>query len=172
VDLSSSTDSSTAPPTSFVDAAVAWTDDPRDPDAPVSPVAHGYELEPDPIIDSSLGEDQGPLMQMSVMKDGRTTELTFGTITGVHHDVVVGYGEPEGGPPFAHFANGLMIVGQGGATFSKPGDSGSLIVEASSRRPVALLVAGDGRFTYANPIGDVIDGLHITRFLNSRNLDP
>jgi hypothetical protein len=51
--------------------------------------------------------------------------------------------------------------------FSKPGDSGSLIVTAAAKRPVALLFAGssDNSVTFGNPIEAVMSALDIDRFV-------
>jgi len=48
------------------------------------------------------------------------------------------------------------------APFSKPGDSGSLVVNPDGH-PIGLLFAGtrDGRYSYANPIADVLRELDI-----------
>jgi hypothetical protein len=43
-----------------------------------------------------------------------------------------------------------------GGSFSAGGDSGSLIVDTGTARPVGLLYGGDTANTVANPIGDVI----------------
>src|SRR5439155_15600929 len=44
-------------------------------------------------------------------------------------------------------------------TFSAPGDSGSLIVNAQTAEPVALLFAGDNSSTIGNPIQAVLSAL-------------
>jgi hypothetical protein len=51
--------------------------------------------------------------------------------------------------------------------FSMPGDSGSLIVTASTKQPVALLFAGssDNSMTFANNIQAVKAALGIERFV-------
>jgi hypothetical protein len=103
---------------------------------------------------------------MSVKKYGRTTGFTFGTITGTNASVRVTY-EPSGRSSFdSSFTGQLSIQSTSGGfrPFSEPGDSGSLIVEAMSERPVGLLFAGSERagITYANPIDDVVRELDIT----------
>ena len=55
----------------------------------------------------------------------------------------------------------LIVVLNNDAPFSQPGDSGSLIVD-DSRHPVALLFAGDGRYTLGNPINDVLAAFGLT----------
>lgn len=93
---------------------------------------------------------QNPQLGMKVQKYGRTTGYTKGTITGLNQIVLVLY--PNG---LAFFDSQLEITGDGGL-FSDAGDSGSLIV-TDDRFPVALLFAGLGPFTSANPIGAVLD---------------
>jgi hypothetical protein len=70
----------------------------------------------------------------------------------------------------ARFVRQLVIVGIGGP-FSGPGDSGSLVVESATKRPVGLLFAGgtgnDGKdYTFANPIVNVANQLKIFNVLD------
>ncbi len=98
---------------------------------------------------------------MLVGKNGRTTGGTLGII----HDIV---SIPVSNPYLGTlgFSNQLLIrPANPNSTFSAAGDSGSLIVAASSKRPVALLFAGNGQVTLANPIGTVMSELNIDRFL-------
>ena len=46
--------------------------------------------------------------------------------------------------------------------FSLGGDSGSLIVNEDLMEPVALLFAGDGNMTLANPIDEVLNEFNVT----------
>jgi hypothetical protein len=59
-----------------------------------------------------------------------------------------------------------MIIepAQGEQHFSEPGDSGSLVVEAGSRRPVGMICGGSVRLRYsvANRITNVLDGLGVS----------
>jgi len=64
------------------------------------------------------------------------------------------------GTRLATFDNQLGIVGAGG-TFSSGGDSGSLIVDGVTKEPVALLFAGGGGMTFANPISPVLSRFNI-----------
>ena len=104
-----------------------------------------------------------PAIGMAVKKQGRTTGLTTGTITAVDVTVDIRYQRQCGMtilPLTARFTGQIMI---GSVTFSDAGDSGSLIVEDCSPhpRPVALLFAGSGSNTLANPIGNVLSGLGV-----------
>lgn len=91
-----------------------------------------------------------PSLYQSVRKHGRTTLHTVGVIVDVSADIWVRYGLKR-----AWFEDQIAIVGAG-ATFSAGGDSGSLIVDAVTRRPVALLFAGGMGQTFANPVGAIL----------------
>jgi hypothetical protein len=85
----------------------------------------------------------------AVIKAGRTTGVTSGTIRAIRvRGVQVNYGTRQN-PIIATFDNAITITGAGGAPFSNPGDSGSVILDEQSGRPVALLFAGDGATTTA-----------------------
>jgi hypothetical protein len=87
-----------------------------------------------------------PVPGMAVIKSGRTG-VTTGHVTAVGvHGVQVNYGT-EANPIIATFTDTIEIVGDGGQPFSLPGDSGSVILEKATGKPVALLFAGDGRTT-------------------------
>jgi hypothetical protein len=89
-----------------------------------------------------------PRPGMKVIKSGRTTGVTKGTIRAIRvRGVQVNYGTRQN-PIIATFDNAITITGTGGA-FSSPGDSGSVILDKASGRPVALLFAGDGVTTTA-----------------------
>jgi hypothetical protein len=133
----------------LVDAAVAHTSFRH-----VDPRHVTYSLDPNPIA---------PALGMTVLKNGRTTQATIGTIT----DIGVNLSVPYAGIGPAPFRDQIGIRGIG-AVFSRPGDSGALIVTANSKQPVALLFAGtgDNSLTLANPISAVIEALHVKRFVS------
>lgn len=94
-----------------------------------------------------------------VVKRGRTTGFTEGRITAIGLDNVdVEY-------PFGTvFLNQqIEIASAEGVPFSKPGDSGSLIVDPEGN-PIGLLAVGtfDCRLSYANPISAVLSTLGVT----------
>jgi hypothetical protein len=92
---------------------------------------------------------------MRVIKSGRTTGVRTGVVTATHvNGVQVNYGTPNF-PRIAKFNDTIEIVGDGGVPFSSPGDSGSVILERATGRPVALLFAGDGHTTTACDLGGV-----------------
>jgi hypothetical protein len=107
-----------------------------------------------------LGIDYDPKLStpqpgMQVMKSGRTTGVTHGVITATGvNSVQVNYGTRTN-PIIATFNDTIEVVGQGGNPFSLPGDSGSVILEKSSGKPVGLLFAGDGHTTTACNIAGV-----------------
>jgi hypothetical protein len=90
-----------------------------------------------------------PRPAMRVTKSGRTTGVTNGQITAIRvNGVTVNYGTQQN-PIIGTFDNCVQITGPTGQSFSRPGDSGSVILDASSGRPVALLFAGNGTSTTA-----------------------
>ncbi len=92
---------------------------------------------------------------MKVKKTGRTTGLTYGTVTGVNVTVVVNY-TPDGG--YARFDDQIEFT-----NMSAGGDSGSLIVtDDGNNNPVALLYAGSDETTIGNPIDFVLDYFGVT----------
>jgi hypothetical protein len=99
-----------------------------------------------------------PEMGMAVKKAGRTTDLTFGTISDVGVTVNVQYSSGV-----ARFINQFTITYPSELPFSAPGDSGSLIVtdEANCPHPVGLLFAGSSTMTVANPIKTVYQKLKV-----------
>jgi hypothetical protein len=133
----------------LVDCAVALTSF-----AMVDPKHVSYQLTPTPVE---------PTIGMTVVKDGRTTQSTVGMITDLHVNISVGY------DPFPAGAEMRDQVGIRGIQdpFSMPGDSGSLIVTAGTKQPVALLFAGasDNSLTFGNPIQAVMAALGISRFV-------
>jgi hypothetical protein len=96
-------------------------------------------------------------INMRVQKRGRTTGLKEGKITDVSATVDVNYGSVV-----RRFRNQIIITSS--TVFSQGGDSGSVIVEKSSKKIVGLLFAGSstGTRTIANKIQNVISALNLT----------
>lgn len=93
----------------------------------------------------------------SVAKSGRSTGLTCATVEAVNVSAQVTYPSFCSSPSFTvTYADEVMIVNSG---FSAGGDSGSLIVDAATAQPVALLVAMDATTAIANPVSDVLNAL-------------
>lgn len=101
----------------------------------------------------------------TVHKMGRTTHYTVGTVQSTSWDTDIDYSDVFGNPEgtnIARFIDQLRIVGTDGP-FSDKGDSGSLVLDADSNRPVGLLFAGDDEVSVANNIGRVMAALAIQR---------
>jgi hypothetical protein len=113
-----------------------------------------------------------PALGMLVCKHGRTTGYTEGMVFDVSANLTFDYGASG----FATFVNQIGVAGIPGAGypapaseqqwndwFAAPGDSGSVIVEKSSRRAIGLLAWGDpfGLGGWASPMTDVCHLLRI-----------
>ena len=97
-----------------------------------------------------------PAVGLAVIKSGRTTGTTTGSIATINASVKVQYqvGCFEGKKFFVNYTNQMLI---NRTNFSAGGDSGSLIVSNDTNfNPVALLYAGSSSATAANPIGEVL----------------
>ena len=125
-------------PRNVIDAAIAVVTDPAQ-------VVTGRMLN----IKKYTPQLMAPRPGMTVTKAGRTTGVTNGMIRAIRvRGVQVNYGTRQN-PIIATFDNAITITGNGGLPFSNPGDSGSVILDKASGRPVALLFAGDGSTTTA-----------------------
>jgi hypothetical protein len=96
------------------------------------------------------GKPLAPLEHMSVLKHGRTTGKTRGVISDIAADPAVLLGAR-----IAHFQGQIGITGVDGP-FSDSGDSGSLVVEATSLRPVGLLFSAGPTMSFCCPIQPVL----------------
>lgn len=96
-----------------------------------------------------------PTLNLLVRKSGRTTGLTEGIIRVVNFDVV-GVEYERG---LVRVDDVVVIEGIGRA-FSRPGDSGSAVVDPLGR-VVALLFAGSPRVTFAIPIRRILNRFKI-----------
>lgn len=94
-----------------------------------------------------------PSLGVAGVKAGRSTDLTFGTISAVGVTALVSYSKGT-----ARFVEQFLITP---GEFSVLGDSGSLVVteEEMCPRPVGLLFAGSSAMTVANPIKTVYEKL-------------
>ena len=82
---------------------------------------------------------------MNVTKSGRTTGVTTGTVQSINTTVLVSY-DICGTARFV----GQVVVTPG--TFSDAGDSGSVVLDSSTMKPVGLLFAGSPTSTIMNHI--------------------
>jgi hypothetical protein len=99
-----------------------------------------------------------PVKDLKVAKAGPSTGLTQGNIQTASLNAKVDYSEDcRPGPPAVLFNNLTLIAGAGG--FGQTGDSGSLVVTAQGHNPVGLLIATNGTYALAHPIGPVLDAL-------------
>lgn len=134
-----------------------------------------------PIVDAAFARLQdgviydassiGPSMQLqttlvplyqqrNVVKFGRSTGYTRGRITAFSlQNLEVDF--PSLGTRIT-FNRQIEIKSEGDTPFSRPGDSGSLVVDPDGH-PIGLIFAGprDGRYSYVNPIADVLRALDI-----------
>jgi len=100
-----------------------------------------------------------------VIKYGRTTRQTEGTVIGIHATVDVGYSMGT-----ARFVDQIVVISSDGPfistePFIQPGDSGSLLVtKRGGNKPVGLLFAGtaDGIYAIANEIDLVLNRFAVT----------
>lgn len=89
---------------------------------------------------------------MAVLKSGRTSGLTQGTITVLEASLRIAYGEER-----AALFEGQIVT----TPMSQGGDSGSLLVSAEGHHAVGLLFAGSSQATIFNPIQDVLEALQV-----------
>jgi hypothetical protein len=98
-------------------------------------------------------------LKQSVKKSGRTTGLTFSTVTGLNATVSVTYDDECGGSTaFTKTYTTQIVVKNLSGNFLAGGDSGSLMVENVNTNPraVGLLFAGSSTLAVANPIDEVL----------------
>lgn len=131
-----------ATPENRIDAALAM---------PLNPGMFSNEI-------LQLGQPRGtrpPQLGLRVRKMGRTTGLTFGSITLLNATVDVGY-NTRSGPKTARFTGQVMASGM-----SQGGDSGSLVVAEDTMQAVGLLFAGSGIASIFTPIDWVLEALNV-----------
>lgn len=96
-----------------------------------------------------------PTLNLVVRKAGRSTGVTEGIVRTVQFDVVnVVYGQGT-----VRMDNVMVIEGVRGS-FSRPGDSGSAIVDLQGK-VIGLLFAGSDKVTFAIPIQRVLEQLRV-----------
>ena len=99
-----------------------------------------------------------PMVNMRVIKSGRSTGTTTGRVQAINVSITVQYATQCGSSETfsVPYTNQISITP---GSFSAGGDSGSLILtntSTSNRHPLALLFAGNGSFTFGNSISDVV----------------
>lgn len=103
-----------------------------------------------------------PALGSLVMKSGRTTGLTTGTVAAIDATVAVESSRCNARKPvIRRFANQIIVTPNNFGNFSQGGDSGSLVLEATNPCPraVGLLFAGTSSATAVNPIAAVLSAL-------------
>ena len=107
--------------------------------------------------------DVGPLSaNLRVKKVGRTTGLRAGTVLG---EMVVPFYIPYKSNKFqsiVYFSGVWAVQGDGGNTFSEPGDSGSLVVTLDGKQAVGVVFAGGNNVSYVLPIGKILALFNMT----------
>jgi hypothetical protein len=148
------------PPSNWMDAAIALSSTSLLSNS--TPTDDGYGVPSSTLFADANGDgtfdDRSLLLGANVQKYGRTTKLTQGQITAVNVTIDVCY-------DIICFTVGRFFdqVGICCSGFSDGGDSGSLIVSADgTRRPIALLFAGDESLTYGNRIDLVLNRFGVT----------
>jgi hypothetical protein len=128
-------------------------DGPNHYDAAIAELLDLSSVLPEIVVIGAVQAPAGtPAVHQSVRKHGRTTLHTVGVIRGLAEDVPVKYANGR----TATFEDQLAITGAGG-DFGRPGDSGSLVVDAVTRTPVGLLFAVGWGTTFASRITPVLD---------------
>lgn len=143
-----------------VDAAIA-----RVYPGTVDPTGAILEIGPK-LVDGTLaagqpvaGTGEAVTTGLTVVKSGRTTGLTCSTISSLNLTVQVPYFKDVAETiPYVTktYTNQIVIAGN---LFSDSGDSGSLVLDASNSKPVALFFAGNGTESIGSPIADVLNEL-------------
>ena len=91
-----------------------------------------------------------PLLYQSVRKYGAATEDTLGIVTAAAIEAAFWTGGRK------YLFNGVIEVTGCGGAFTAGGDSGALVVDALSNRPLGLVIGGAEPRTYTSPLGQVL----------------
>jgi hypothetical protein len=109
-----------------------------------------------PMIGLLQPEPMGPILYQSVRKFGATSGHTLGIVTDVSADVEL---RPIGQDPML-YRSAIHVAGCE-RPFSQGGDSGSVVVDALSNRPVGILFGGDGGYrTFVTPMERILSRFH------------
>jgi hypothetical protein len=101
----------------------------------------------------SPGGPADPTPRMNVTKFGAATERTYGNIVDIDADLNIDYS-------FGTFRFDHQVIiesGKDNEPFATAGDSGSIVVDTSTNRAVAMIFAASGRFAVACPLQKVLD---------------
>lgn len=115
-------------------------------------------------------ESISPAAGMRVQKVGRTTGLRTGTVAG---QVVLPLAIPYRSSRFqsiVYFTDVWAVMGDGGNSFSEPGDSGSLVVTLDNSKAVGVVFAGGNNISYIIPIEKILRHFNIS-LLSGHNVE-
>lgn len=101
---------------------------------------------------------ENALVDMNVIKSGRTSEITEGQVIDVNAAVVVGYSDSS----FFIFDDQIITGLKENVNMGKPGDSGSLLLNSDNHFAVGLLFAGSDVVTAHNKISNVMNSLNVS----------
>lgn len=87
----------------------------------------------------------------SVKKYGAATQETFGTVADISAETAFPFEADE-----ILFTDLIQVRGNNQTRFSEGGDSGSLVVDDATNRPVGLVIGGTAFRTFLSPLGPVL----------------
>jgi len=99
-----------------------------------------------------------PTLYQSVRKFGAASAHTLGIVTDATAEITIQ--SPIDGENYL-YSDVFDVTGCGGE-FSRGGDSGALIVDAQSNRPVGIVIGGRRDHTFAAPIQRILDRFQAT----------
>ncbi|HBB88816.1 MAG TPA: hypothetical protein DC047_14500 [Blastocatellia bacterium] len=105
-----------------------------------------------PVIGKVGSTVMDPVLFESVRKYGAGTGHTLGIVTDVAAETAFTFDGED-----YLFQDVVQITGCGDGDFSVGGDSGALVVDALSSRPVGLIIGGAGSRTFVSPLRRVLD---------------
>src|SRR5262249_30103208 len=91
----------------------------------------------------------------SVRKYGAGTGETIGVVTKTETQATLELGDDE------YLFDGVIQVTGAGGPFSTGGDSGALVVDAPSGRPIGLVIGGGGSHSFVSPIKPVLQRFNL-----------
>jgi len=134
---------------------LVYNNEPNQMDAAIARFDAGIAVTKEILAIGALTGSGDPTLNLLVRKSGRTTGVTEGIVRAVQFDVFnVVYEQGT-----VRMDDVMVIEGVKGS-FSRPGDSGSAIVDAQGR-VVGLLFAGSDTVTFAIPIRRVLQRFRV-----------
>jgi hypothetical protein len=108
-----------------------------------------------------------PVVGRYVCKMGRTSDKTFGIIRPTAFQVRIDYSKYGQGTAFFSTAITIEGVDQKGSViggFSEGGDSGALVLDVATWRPLGMVIGADNRFSYVTPLQPILDFWQVDLF--------